>query len=121
MWRFSLVMLLLAAATTACAADPAQCREDLQPIEVAPPKLPALLHNEFSGTVEVSLHVHSSGRVSDPTVLSTALEPVGRTSGHPRGYEQAVLQAVLSWRFPEQPHPCVKHVTVNVEHVAPGA
>lgn len=99
----------------ASAATLPTCPSGLAPSFTAIPKLPSRLHNEFSGGAQVSFVVSVAGHVLSPTIVSSAWEPVGRSTGQPVGYNEAILSAVAQWRYPPSHRACRHQVPVKFE------
>lgn len=59
------------------------CGTTENPLSVPPPKFPALLHNEFEGTAQVSFVVKQDGRVADVVIRSMSLSPSAMRVGSP--------------------------------------
>jgi hypothetical protein len=113
----NLVVLFLGIMLSACAvaAPPPGCPPGLSPLSTVPPKLPSRLHNEFSGKAEVSFVISSAGHVQSPTIVSTTWQPIGRSTGKPFGYNEAILSAVAQWRYPHRQQACRHQVPVKLE------
>src|SRR3546814_13500877 len=90
------IVAVLSLAPSACAAsDPiSACSSGLVPLSTVPPQLPPRLHNEFTGKAQVSFVVGPDGDVQSPIVVSSEWHPVGRSSGQPVGYDEAILAAI---------------------------
>jgi hypothetical protein len=103
-------VLLLAFGNSANASvlqdDIPVCASDLAPASTVFPKLPAHLHNEFTGKVVASFIVDAAGRVESASILSSDWHPVGRTRENPDGYNKLILSAVKQWQYPQQLRPC---------------
>lgn len=100
-----LLMISPALATTDLdAASP--CADQLSPVHSTAPKLPARLHNEFVGHAVVSYVVDAAGEVHLPTIISSEWRPIGRSTGQPTGYTEAILTALAQWRFAPQGQAC---------------
>lgn len=96
----------------AAAGAPPICAAKI-PLHAVAPKFPATLHNEFEGSYDVRFIVGVDGRTRDVHVHANNLKPIGRTRGHPVGYDEAVLSAVRQWRYARQPKSC--HVSTSVQ------
>jgi hypothetical protein len=110
-----LVVLSLGLTLSACAvAEPTpKCPSVLAPASTVPPKLPPLLHNEFSRKAEVSFVISQSGHVQSPTIVSADWSPFGHSNGQPIGYDEAIISAVAQWRYPNRPRACRHQVPVG--------
>jgi len=97
----------------ASAATLLTCPSGLAPSFTATPKLPSRLHNEFSGEAQVSFVVSVAGHVQSPTIVSSAWQPVGLSTGQPVGYNEAILSAVAQWRYPPRHRACRHRVPVE--------
>lgn len=113
----NLVILSLGITLSACAAAEAlpSCPAGLPPVTTAPPKLPPRLHNEFTGKAEVSFVISPSGHVQSPAIVSAEWHPVGRSTGQPIGYSEAILSAVASWRYSHRPQACRHRISVEFQ------
>ncbi|KAB2906914.1 MAG: hypothetical protein F9K30_24220 [Dechloromonas sp.] len=113
----NVLVLSLSFTLSACsAAEPTPaCASELAPTSTVPPKLSPKLHNEFTGKAQVSFVVSPSGHVQSPTIVSAEWRPVGRSSGQPIGYDEAILAAVSQWRYPQQPQACRHQVPVEFQ------
>ncbi len=96
----------------AAAGTPPICATNVPQHAVAP-KFPTTLHNEFEGSYNVRFIVGVDGRTRDVHVHANNLRPIGRTRGHPVGYDEAVLAAVRQWRYARQPRSY--HVSTSVQ------
>ena len=112
-----LAVLFLGITLSACAAaeSPPACSYGLNPTSTAPPKLPPRLHNEFSGTAQVSFVINPAGQVRSPIIVSAEWHPVGRSTGQPVGYNEAILSAVSQWRYPHRQHACSHQVPIEFQ------
>jgi len=99
----------------------ARCPATLSPTVAVPPRLPAMLHNEYAGSAEVAFLVAPSGAVSQPAILSLELHPVGHAGTQPKGYREALLDTVSLWRFPAQAGVCRKQVTITLGQATAGS
>ena len=111
----NLVVLLLGNTLGVCAAAeplPA-CFSGLTPTSTVAPKLPARLHNEFSGKAQVSFVISPAGQVQFPVIASADWHPIGRSVGQPIGYNEAILSAVAQWRYPHRQHSCRHQVPIE--------
>ena len=109
--------LFLGITLGACAAaeSPPTCLAALTPTSTTPPKLPPRLHNEFYGKAQVSFVISPAGEVLSPVILSTEWHPVGRSSGQPIGYNEAILSSVAQWRYPSRQRACRHQVPVELQ------
>jgi hypothetical protein len=85
----------------------AMCESDLQPTVRVAPELPPILHNEYEGHAKLEYVVAANGDVRDARIVSAEWQPVGNTRGEPRGYDEAILEAVGDWKYPPVGRPCV--------------
>ena len=113
----NLAVLLLGVTLSACAAaePPLACSAGLTPTLTVPPRLPPRLHNEFSGTAQVSFVINPAGQVQSPAIVSAEWHPVGRGSGQPAGYNEAILSAIAQWRYPHRQHACRHQVPIEFQ------
>lgn len=113
----NLVVLLLGIPLGTCAAaePPSACSSGLTPISTVLPKLPPLLHNEFSGKAHVSFVISPVGQVHSPAIVSAEWHPIGRSHGQPFGYNKAILSAVSQWRYPTRGNWCSHEVPIEVQ------
>lgn len=113
----SLVVLLLGAKVGACVAAelPPVCSSGLAPTFTVPPKLPPRLHNEFVGRAQVAFVIDTAGHVRSPALLSAEWHPVGRSSGQPIGYNEAILSAAAQWRYPKRQRACRHQVPIEFQ------
>jgi hypothetical protein len=116
-----LPQILIALAFVGCSAlavagddAVAPCKDRLSPIHTVAPALPPRLHNEFTGKAVVSYIVGVDGRVQSPTIASSEWHPVGRSSGEPVGYTEAILEAVAQWQFAPQAQTCRNQSPVEI-------
>lgn len=112
-----LVILSLGITLSACAAAEAlpSCPNGLPPVTTAPPKLPPRLHNGFTGKAEVSFVISPSGHVQSPAIVSAEWHPVGRSTGQPIAYSEAILSAVANWRYSHRPQACRHRISVEFQ------
>ncbi|HZV38338.1 MAG TPA: energy transducer TonB [Pseudoxanthomonas sp.] len=103
-----IVTMLTAFPATSIAAgnNIAKCEKHLDPTRTAVPKLPPRLHNEFEGNAVVAYVIGTDGRVRSPAIVSSKWRPIGRSSGQPKGYTEAVLAAIVQWRFEPRKYAC---------------
>ena len=113
----SLIVVALSIAPSVCAASAPipTCSDGLVPLSTVPPQLPPRLHNEFTGKAQVSFAVGSDGDVQAPAIVSSEWRPVGRSSGQPIGYDEAILAAVAQWRYPRRQRACRHQVPVEIQ------
>jgi len=113
----NLVILSLGITLSACAAaEPLpRCPIGLAPVTTVPPKLPPRLHNEFTGKAEVSFVISPSGHVQSPIIVFAEWHPVGRGTGQPIGYNEAILSAVANWRYSHRPQACRHRTPVGFQ------
>ncbi len=111
------IVAVLSLAPSACAAsDPiSACSSGLVPLSTVPPQLPPRLHNEFTGKAQVSFVVGPDGDVQSPIVVSSEWHPVGRSSGQPVGYDEAILAAIAQWRYPQRQRACRHQVPIEIQ------
>jgi hypothetical protein len=111
----NLAVLLLGAMLSACAGaePPPVCSAGFTPTSTVPPRLPQRLHNEFSGTAQVSFVIDPAGQVQLPVIVSAEWHPVGRSRGQPVGYNEAILSALAQWRYPHRQHACLNRVPID--------
>jgi len=76
--------------------------------------MPRHLHNEFSGEITTYFTVLADGSVYNPIVFSAKWQGVGNAHGQPKGYEDAVIEALSQWRYPKQQQACLHEATVSV-------
>ncbi|WP_394002089.1 hypothetical protein ACF3M1_15315 [Luteimonas sp. WGS1318] len=112
-----LIFLLLGITLGACSAAelPPACSAGLAPTSTVAPTLPLRLHNEFSGVAQVAFVISPSGQVQSPAIISADWRPVGRSSGQPVGYNEAVIAAVAQWRYPHRRQACRHQVPVEFQ------
>jgi hypothetical protein len=115
LWILSILFIIAGASSCSAPKTLAVCPTDLTPISIQPPKLPAELHNEFIGTIHISLIVDRFGHVQSPIVTSAEWHPVGRSRGQPSGYNDAIISAVTHWRYPAQKHSCKHKVAIELQ------
>lgn len=110
-------VLFVGISLSACAvAEPLPtCSAGLTPTSTVAPKLPPRLHNEFSGTAQVSFVIDTSGQVQSPSIVSAEWHPFGRSTGDPVGYDEAVLSAVSRWRYPHRQQACSHQVPIKLQ------
>ena len=92
----------------------ATCTKLQAPIYAPPPKFPLILHNEYEGTIEVSLIIKRDGHVEDVTIRSMKLSPAGHGGNNPIGYKEAIVSSVQQWRYPRQPYACHRTIPINL-------
>jgi hypothetical protein len=110
------MVLLLGTTLSACAAgSPPSCSSGLVPASTVTPKLPPKLHNEFTGKAQVSFVIDPAGHVQSPTIVSAEWHPVGRSTGQPVGYNEAILSAVVQWRYPPRHQSCRHQIPVEFQ------
>ena len=107
--------LILAPSACAAAESPPACPTGLIPLSTVPPQLPPRLHNEFTGRAQVAFVVSPGGDVQSPTIVSAEWHPVGRSSGQPVGYSEAILAAVAQWRYPARSSACHHLVPIEIQ------
>ena len=112
---FAPLMLAIAASANAGPELEHDCSSELSPLVVVVPRFPATSHNEYAGAAEMAFVVGQDGGVSQPVIVSLTLRPVGHAGRAPRGYREALLVAVVQWRFAPQPRACRKQVTIEIE------
>jgi hypothetical protein len=59
--------------------------------------------------------ISSAGHVQSPTIVSATWRPIGRSTGKPFGYNEAILSAVAQWRYPHRQQACRQQVPVKFE------
>ena len=115
------IMALVAAALMCTWPSPAtsldmapECEEGLAPLHSEAPRLPRHLHNEYSGEVVTLFTVLADGTVHNPIVFTTRWQRVGKARAEPKGYEDAVIEALGNWRYPTQQEACLHGATIAV-------
>jgi hypothetical protein len=113
----NLSALFLGITLSACAAAESlpPCSSGLTPQSTVTPMLPPRLHNEFSGTAQVSFVISPAGQVQSPVIVSAEWRPVGRSTGQPVGYNGAILSAVAQWRYPHRQLACIHQVSMEFQ------
>jgi hypothetical protein len=101
-------LALLSAGTQAAATTLAFCEKSIRPRTVVAPVLPAKLHNEFRGTVEVGFLVDTDGKVLEPWIHTRDLHPVGHGGSRPEGYDDAVLSLSHVGGIPSGRSPAIR-------------
>ena len=81
----------------------------------APMKLPARLHNDYIGYVDIAIIVDAEGAVSKPRVVAFEWRAVGRTRVNPNGYNEFLLSSIVKWKFTAPAKPCRKLQIVNIK------
>jgi hypothetical protein len=95
-----------------------ECEDGLAPEMYVAPKFPPRLHNEYEGKAIISFVVNESGEVIEPLVISSQWKPVGHSGHGPIGYNEAILAAVVAWKYPSRQKACRAEapVVVRFEH-----
>jgi hypothetical protein len=114
---FNLVVFSLGTALCACAAatPPLRCSSGLTPTATAPPNLLPRLHNEFSGKAQVAFVISPTGHVQSPIIVSAEWHPSGRSPAQPVGYNEAILSAVVQWRYPPRQQACRHQIPIEFQ------
>ena len=92
----------------------AHCDATVAPLQAVPPDLPPRMHNQFTGEITVEFTVNADGTTREPSVVAASWQPVGRSSGSPKDYGAAVLDAVSRWTYPIQHAPCLHRTTLRI-------
>lgn len=100
------MLVAFPAISTATGSGITQCEKRLNPIRTVTPQLPPRLHNEFEGNAVVAYVIGADGRVRSPTIVSSKWRPIGRSAGQPKGYTEAILAAIVQWRFEPRKYAC---------------
>lgn len=112
-----LILMLFAAICPGCQSkglEVPDCSPDYSPIEVVSPISPGRMEDQSRGTISAVLLIESDGTVSNAEVSSIDLQQLGRGRAELDEYEEAVLKAVLLWRFPRTKESCMKEVTIRL-------
>mgnify|MGYP000863175484 CR=1 FL=1 len=92
-----------------------ECKTGVDPIAVTPPSHPPATDRHFRGTIVVRTEISADGNVADVKIVSSELANASRGQREPDGYDDAVLAAIKSWKYPKQGSDCFKYVTVKLD------
>lgn len=91
------------------------CLPGLEPIEYSLKGLPFRRDNTFSGKILIGVVIDRAGEVTSPLVVSTQWRPAQHSAGAPKGYDEAIVASVLTWKYPPPPTTCLHEVPVQVD------